>query len=103
MTGDKVQEEVRFVVVWSLRRGRLTTPEPLDNANQGRAYRAWRKEVCRQPRTEFETINGERVVWSAEWQRREEAARKRRDREEAKRVERMMLLAERARRSKAWA
>lgn len=53
----------RFVAVWTLRRGALKTPELLDDANQWRAFSAWRMDASREERVAFETDDA-RVVWA---------------------------------------
>lgn len=53
---------MHFVVVSTLRRGVLQHPEPLDDANQWRAFSAWREDVSRQARVAYEL--GETVVWA---------------------------------------
>jgi hypothetical protein len=52
----------RFVAVWTLQRGVLEKPEPLDDANQWRAFSAWRMDASRDMRVAFEL--GETVVWA---------------------------------------
>ena len=52
----------RFVAVWTLQRGVLNKPEPLDDANQWRAFSAWRMDASRDVRVAFEL--GETVVWA---------------------------------------
>ena len=61
----------RFVAVWTLRRGVLRRPEPLDDANQWRAYSAWRMDLSRQARAEFEL--GNVVVWNKKQPRKRRA------------------------------
>lgn len=53
----------RFVVLCTMRRGVLKTPELLDDANQWRAFSAWRMDVSREERIAFETEDA-RVVWA---------------------------------------
>lgn len=67
----------RFVAVWTLQRGLLEKPEPLDDANQWRAFSAWRQDESRDVRVAFELHPndvdpslgtpgelGETVVWN---------------------------------------
>lgn len=54
----------RFFAVWTLQRGVLEMPERLDDANQWRAFSAWRADASRDVRAEFEL--GETVVWKHE-------------------------------------
>ncbi len=55
----------RFVAVWTLQRGVLEKPEVLDDANQWRAFSAWREDESRKVRTDFELRYDEaRVVWA---------------------------------------
>jgi hypothetical protein len=53
---------LRFVLVWSMLRGGLKTPEALDDANQWRAFSAWRMSESRDVRVEFEM--SDRVIWA---------------------------------------
>lgn len=55
-------DAVRFVAVWTLRRGSLEVPELLDDANQWRAFSAWRMDASLDVRVAFEL--GETVVWN---------------------------------------
>jgi len=52
---------IRFVVVATTLRGKLRRPEVLDDANSWRAFSAWREDVSRDARVEWE--RSERVVW----------------------------------------
>lgn len=54
---------VRFVIVATMLRGALRRPEVLDDANQWRAFSAWRMEESRAVRAEWERTS-DRVVWS---------------------------------------
>ncbi len=54
---------VFFVVVGTLRRGALKKPELLDDANQWRAFSAWRMDESRDARVRYEL--GDCVVWNA--------------------------------------
>jgi hypothetical protein len=55
-----------FVVIATMRRGALKRPEPLDDANQWRAFSAWRQDESREIRVEWEldALNDTRVVWA---------------------------------------
>lgn len=56
---------VRFVVVSTTLRGVLETPELLDEANQWRAFSAWREDESRIERAEFELAYEDcEVVWA---------------------------------------
>jgi hypothetical protein len=57
---------IRFVVIATMRRGVLKRPEPLDDANQWRAFSAWRQDESRLIRAEWEldAMNEARVVWA---------------------------------------
>lgn len=63
--------------MWTLQRGVLEKPEPLDDANQWRAFSAWRMDASRDVRVAFELHPndvdlslgtpgelGETVVWA---------------------------------------
>jgi hypothetical protein len=56
----------RFVVSATMLRGTLKSPEPLDDANQWRAFSAWRQDESRDIRAEWEldAVNDTRVVWA---------------------------------------
>lgn len=54
---------VRFVVVATLKLGALKRPAVLDDANQWRAFSAWREDESRETRAAFEMR--ERVEWIA--------------------------------------
>jgi hypothetical protein len=59
------QWPVRFVAVATTVRGKLDVPELLDDANQWRAFSAWREDESRRVRTEFElSYDDARVVWA---------------------------------------
>lgn len=58
----KLMDAVRFVAVWTLKRGALKRPEVLDDANQWRAFSAWRMDASGDVRAAFEL--GETVVWA---------------------------------------
>lgn len=81
----------RFVAVWSLKRGTIDPPEPLDDANQWRAFRAWRQETSCDVRVAFDLHPndvdlssgppgklGELVVWANPVARANSSARERR-------------------------
>ncbi len=53
---------MRFVAVWTLQRGMLEKPELLDDANQWRAFSAWRTDASRDVRVAFEL--GDTVMWN---------------------------------------
>lgn len=55
---------VRFVVVSTMLRGVLEKPELLDDANQWRAFSAWREDESRSVRVEWELgFEDCEVVW----------------------------------------
>jgi hypothetical protein len=57
----------RFVVIATARRGALKRPELLDDANQWRAFSAWRQDESREVRAKWELLdamNEARVVWA---------------------------------------
>ena len=56
---------LRFVIVSTLLRGVLKKPELLDDANQWRAFSAWREDESREARVEYELgyVDSE-VVWA---------------------------------------
>lgn len=54
---------MRFVQVWTLKRGKIDPPELLDDADQWRVFSAWREDVSREARAEFEL--SETVVWNS--------------------------------------
>ncbi|HEV2133775.1 MAG TPA: hypothetical protein VGR47_05885 [Terracidiphilus sp.] len=63
--GELMGAGVRFVVVGTMLRGALETPEPLDDANQWRAFSAWREDASREVRVAFELAHDDaRVVWA---------------------------------------
>jgi hypothetical protein len=91
---------IRFVAVATMRRGALAKPEALDDANQWRAFSAWREEVSRSARVEFELgYDDARIVWNrsaltAEMRQPGRRARRRIDaRKRDPRIKRMMELA----------
>jgi hypothetical protein len=54
----------RFVVVATMLRGALQKAELLDDANQWRAFSAWREAASRDVRVEFECGRDDaRIVW----------------------------------------
>jgi hypothetical protein len=56
----------RFLVIATMARGALQAAEVLDDANQWRAFSAWREDESRRVRTEFELrYDDARVVWNA--------------------------------------
>lgn len=57
---------MRFVVVSTLLRGVLKTPEVLDDANQWRAFSAWREDESRGERVEFELDAARRELAGAD-------------------------------------
>jgi hypothetical protein len=58
---------MRFVVLATMLRGALDVPEALDDANQWRAFSAWRQDVSREIRAEFEMrYDDARIVWAKE-------------------------------------
>ncbi len=60
----------RFFAVWTLQRGVLEMPEPLDDANQWRACSARRADASRDVRAEFELAGDDaRVVWGSGFKR----------------------------------
>ncbi len=55
----------QFVIMSTAIRGAVNPPEPLDDANQWRAFSAWRAEVSVNARAEWELARPDaEVVWS---------------------------------------
>lgn len=87
---------MRFVAVWTLRGGVLEKPEPLDDANQWRAYTAWRMDASRDVRAAFELEHDDaRVAWNRAFDGH--GYRMAQLQERRPRVNRLMAVAERAR------
>ncbi len=57
---------LRFVVIATMRRGRLKRPQVLEDADQWRAFSAWREDESRRVRAEYEArmLRDTRVIWS---------------------------------------